>query len=308
MKIVFAGTPAFAAIALRALLDARHEVTLVLTQPDRPAGRGLRPQPSAVKQLAEQRGLTLAQPAGLKDPGVVREIAAASPEVMVVAAYGLLLPESLLTLPPLGCINIHASLLPRWRGAAPIQRALLAGDASTGVTVMQMEKGLDTGPILLQESVPIDARDTAATLHDKLAQLGARLIVRALIERPAARAQDSALATYAPRIDKLEPEIDWHRSAEEIERQVRAFNPSPGAYTRWGSTTLKIWDATVEPSITGKPGAVCTHDASGIVVACGRGALRITEVQRAGAKRLAAAAFLAGTRLDPGTRLGAGDG
>lgn len=308
MKIVFAGTPAFAATALKALLDGGHEVALVLTQPDRPAGRGLKPQPSAVKQLAEQRGLKLVQPANLKDSGAVREIAAASPEVMVVAAYGLLLPESILKLPPLGCLNIHASLLPRWRGAAPIQRALLAGDAVTGVTIMQMEKGLDTGPILLQESIPIDARDTAATLHDKLARLGAQLIVRALIESPAAREQDAALATHAPRIGKLEPEIDWHRSALEIERQVRAFNPAPGAYTRWGSATLKIWEATVEPSITGEPGVVCAGDANGILVACGTGALRITELQRGGAKRLGAAAFLAGARLGPGTRLGGGGG
>jgi len=308
MKIVFAGTPVFAAIALKALLDGGHEIQLVLTQPDRPAGRGLKPHASAVKQMARQRGLNLRQPTSLNDPEVTRAIGAVLPEVMVVAAYGLILPEPLLALPPLGCLNIHASLLPRWRGAAPIQRALLAGDAVTGVTIMQMEKGLDTGPILLQETILIENRDTAGSLHDKLAELGARLIVRTLIERPSPRPQDAALATYAARIRKLEAEIDWRRPAVEIERQVRAFNPSPGAYTRLGSAVLKIWDATVEPSASGVPGTVCAVVNSSILIACGTGALRVNELQRSGSKRLTAEAFLAGSKLEPGTRLGENGG
>jgi methionyl-tRNA formyltransferase len=308
MKIVFAGTPAFAAVALRALLDNGHEVALVLTQPDRPAGRGLKPQASAVKRLAEQRGLKVLQPSTLKSEDAVRAVALASPNAVVVAAYGLILPEDLLKLPPLGCLNIHASLLPRWRGAAPIQRALLAGDAETGVTIMQMDAGLDTGPILLQEAVPIAADETAGVLHDKLAALGARLIVRALAERPAARRQDDAHATYAARVGKGESEIRWQRPAAEIQRQVCAFNPSPGAYTRLGSAPIKIWSASVEPQISGIPGTVCTVGNDGIAVACGEGALRVTELQRAGGKRLSAGAFLAGFKLEPGMRLGNDNG
>lgn len=304
MKIVFAGTPKFAAVALQALLDHGHDVTLVLTQPDRPAGRGLRAQASAVKQLAEMRGLHVLQPSSLKDEDVVHAVAAASPDAIVVAAYGLIFPATLLELPPLGCLNIHASLLPRWRGAAPIQRALLAGDAVTGVTIMQMEKGLDTGAIVLQEAVPIPADETAGGLHDKLAALGARLIVRALAERPAARPQDDTHATYAARIGKGDSEIDWRRSAAELERQVRAFSPSPGAQTQLGPAVIKIWRAHVEPGLSGAPGTVCAVGADGVAVACGDGALRITELQRAGGKRLSAGAFLAGFKLERGTRLG----
>ena len=308
MKIVFAGTPEFAAIALQALLDSGHEIPLVLTQPDRRAGRGLRPQASAVKQLAERRRLTLLQPATLQGAGVADAVAAALPEAIVVAAYGLILPRSLLGIPPLGCLNIHASLLPRLRGAAPIQRALLAGDRSTGITIMQMDEGLDTWPILVQESLPIGARDTAGVLHDKLARLGARLIVRALLERPAPRAQDSSRATYAPRIAKGEAEIDWRRPAAEIERQVRAFNPFPGAYTQLGPEALKVWEASLESSVSGAPGTICAAGADGIVIGCGDGALRVAQLQRAGGKRLAAGPFLAGFKLEPGVRLGAPGG
>ena len=308
MKIVFAGTPEFAATALQALLDSGHEIPLVLTQPDRRAGRGLRPQASAVKQLAERRRLTLLQPATLQGAGVADAVAAVLPEALVVAAYGLILPRSLLGIPPLGCLNIHASLLPRWRGAAPVQRALLAGDRSTGITIMQMDEGLDTGPILVQESLPIGARDTAGVLHDKLARLGARLIVRALLERPAPRAQDSSRATYAPRIAKGEAEIDWRRPAAEIERQVRAFNPFPGAYTQLGSEALKVWEASLESSVSGAPGTICAAGADGIVIGCGDGALRVAQLQRAGGKRLAAGPFLAGFKLEPGVRLGAPGG
>ena len=308
MKIVFAGTPEFAATALQALLDSGHEIPLVLTQPDRRAGRGLRPQASAVKQLAERRRLTLLQPATLQGAGVADAVAAVLPEALVAAAYGLILPRSLLGIPPLGCLNIHASLLPRWRGAAPVQRALLAGDRSTGITIMQMDEGLDTGPILVQESLPIGARDTAGVLHDKLARLGARLIVRALLERPAPRAQDSSRATYAPRIAKGEAEIDWRRPAAEIERQVRAFNPFPGAYTQLGPEALKVWEASLESSVSGAPGIICAAGADGIVIGCGDGALRVAQLQRAGGKRLAAGPFLAGFKLEPGVRLGAPGG
>ncbi len=307
MKLVFAGTPEFAAVSLVALLRARHEVTLVLTQPDRPAGRGLKPHPSAIKRLALERGLALLQPNTLKEAAAQGTIAAARPEALVVAAYGLILPAALLTLPARGCINVHASLLPRWRGAAPIQRALLAGDAETGVTIMQMDQNLDTGPMLLQHAIPIVPEDTAGTLHDKLAALGAQLLVETLAAKPKPRAQDAAAATYAPRIDKREAEIDWHKSAAEIERQVRAFAPVPGAQTRHEGVVLKIWRARVEVDIAAAPGTVSAAGLDGIVVACGRDALRITELQRAGGKRLPAQAFLSGHKIARGTRFGSGN-
>jgi len=307
MKLVFAGTPEFAAVSLEALLRARHEVTLVLTQPERPAGRGLKPHPSAVKQLALERGLALLQPATLRNAATQGAIAAAHPEALVVAAYGLMLPPELLSLPAHGCINVHASLLPRWRGAAPIQRALLAGDTETGVTIMQMDQNLDTGPLLLQRAIPITPEDTTGTLHDKLAALGAQLLVEALAAKPLPHVQNAAAATYAPRIDKREAEIDWRKSAAEIERQVRAFNPVPGAQTRHEDMALKIWRASVEASTGAMPGVVSAAGADGIVVACGRDALRIAELQRAGGKRLSAQAFLSGHKLAPGARFGSGD-
>jgi methionyl-tRNA formyltransferase len=308
MKVVFAGTPEFAAVILDRLLAAGHDVRLVLTQPDRPAGRGLEPRPSVVKTLAQRRGLALLQPASLKEPDTLARVAAAAPEVIAVAAYGLLLPRELLRLPPRGCVNVHASLLPRWRGAAPIQRALLAGDDRTGVTIMQMDEGLDTGPILLQEAIPIGAGDTAGTLHMRLAALGAALLVKALDGHPQPRPQDERDATYAPRIAKGEAEIDWRRPAEHIERQVRALDPVPGAQTRVAGEPIKIWRARAEPHACGPPGTVCLADGAGIVVACGAGALRVIELQRAGGRRLAAGAFLAGHRLAPGARLGARGG
>jgi len=302
MRLVYAGTPAFAAASLDALLKAGHEIALALTQPDRPAGRGLKPQPSAVKQLALARGVALAQPAAL-DAGAIEAVRAAAPEAIVVAAYGLILPPALLEAAPRGCLNVHASLLPRWRGAAPIQRALLAGDSTTGITIMQMDAGLDTGPILLQESIPIAPEDSAGTLHDRLAQLGARLIVAALTGHPAARAQDNALATYASRIRKAEADIDWRRPAAEIERQVRAFDPVPGALARLLGEPLKIWRARVETGVAAAPGTICQAGPAGVVIACGRDALRVTELQRAGGRRLEVARFLAGVRLAAGDRL-----
>ena len=304
MKLVFAGTPEFAAVSLDALLAARHEVTLVLTQPDRPAGRGLKSQASEVKRLAERRGLAILQPATLKDPAAQAVLAQARPEAIVVVAYGLLLPPAVLALPDRGCINVHASLLPRWRGAAPIQRALLAGDDETGITIMQMDAGLDTGAILLQKALAIAPGDTTGTLHDRLGALGAKLLLQALASRPAPRPQDSAGATYAARIGKEEAGIDWAKPAAEIERQVRAFDPAPGAQTRCDGATLKIWRARVERGEAGAAGTVRDAGAAGIVVACGRDALRITELQRAGGKRLPVQAFLSGFKLAPGARFG----
>jgi len=304
MNIVFAGTPEFAAASLEALLDAGHDIRLVLTQPDRPAGRGLKPQPSAVKRLAQARNRDVLQPATLNETAVQEAIAAARPQALVVAAYGQILPPALLRLPQRGCLNVHASLLPRWRGAAPIQRALLAGDTHTGITIMQMDEGLDTGAILLQEPVVIAADDTAGTLHDKLAALGARLIVRALEAPPLPQPQDASRATYAARITKGDAEIDWGRPAQEIERQVRAFDPAPGAQSGLDGVVLKIWRARSGPAISGAPGTVCAAAADGIVVACGTGTLRILELQRAGGIRLPAQAFLSGFRLARGASFG----
>jgi methionyl-tRNA formyltransferase len=222
---------------------------------------------------------------------------------MVVAAYGLMLPATVLALPRLGCLNIHASLLPRWRGAAPIQRAILAGDRETGVTIMQMDAGLDTGAMLLAQALPIADDDNAQTLHDKLAALGAQLIVRALREQPAAVAQDDARATYAAKINKGEARIDWNKPAAELARAIRAFNPAPGAYTTWHGQPLKLWRAEPVSAVPATPGTVLQADAGGIVVATGDGALRLLELQRAGGKRLAAQPFLAGAPIPPGERL-----
>jgi len=304
LNIIFAGTPAFAAAALEALLLAGHHVPLVLTQPDRPAGRGLKSQASAVKQLALSHQLPVAQPASLKDDAVVAQLAAVGADVMIVAAYGLILPAPVLNLPRLGCMNIHASLLPRWRGAAPIQRAILAGDAETGITIMQMDAGLDTGAMLLTEAIPIANDDTAQTLHDKLAALGAQLIVRALRDQPPAIAQENARATYAAKITKTEARIDWNRPAAALAQAIRAYNPVPGAHTTWHGQPLKLWRAEpVELPSTALPGTVLQVDAGGIVVATGDGALRLLELQRAGGKRLAAQSFLAGATFQPGERL-----
>jgi methionyl-tRNA formyltransferase len=307
LKLVFAGTPEFAAVSLEALLRARHEVALVLTRPDRLAGRGLKPRHSAVKQLALAHGLNLLQPSTPDDSATLAAITAARPAALVVAAYGLILPPALLALPPRGGLNVHASLLPRWRGAAPIQRALIAGDRTTGITIMQMDAGLDSGPILLQEAIAIAPEDTAGSLHDKLAVLGARLLVRALEAPPTPVAQDGTAATYATRIAKGEAEIDWRGTAAEIERRIRAFDPEPGAQTRHAGVVLKIWRACIERGVRAAPGTVCAAETGGIVVACGSEALRITELQRAGGKRLTAGAFLSGFRLASGTRFGRRD-
>lgn len=308
MRIVFAGTPAFAERALAAVLEAGHEVPLVLTQPDRPAGRGLQPAASPVKQLALARGLALHQPATLKDPAAADPIRDARPDALVVAAYGLLLPQAVLDIAPMGAINIHASLLPRWRGAAPIQRALLAGDAETGVAIMKMEAGLDTGPVMLERRVGIEADDDARSLHDKLAALGAATIVEALAQIAAGRAlwrpQGSEGASYARKIEKGEAAIDWSRPCAELERKLRAFRPSPGAQSTLRGEPVKLWRARCIAR-SGAPGEVLRADAAGIVVACGEGALEVLELQRAGGKRLPAAEFLRGCPVAAGERLGA---
>jgi methionyl-tRNA formyltransferase len=308
LNLIFAGTPVFAAVALEALLDAGHQVSLVLTQPDRPAGRGLKSQSSAVKQLALVRQLEIAQPPTLRDETFIGQLQRLGADVLVVAAYGLMIPSSLLVMPQLGCLNIHASLLPRWRGAAPIQRAILAGDCETGVTIMQMDEGLDTGATLLTTTVAIDGDDTAGTLHDKLARVGAELIVRALRELPLVPVlQNSVEATYAAKLSKAEAAIDWSRTAVEINRQIRAFNPAPGAFTLLAGQPLKIWRA--EPagacSAGAMPGTVVQIEAGVPRVAAGNGSLRLLELQRAGGKRVAAQAFLAGMPLTMGCRLGA---
>jgi len=310
MRLAFAGTPAFARVALQALLDAGHDVALVVTQPDRPAGRGLKLRPSEVKSLALERGLPLQQPASLKPAQTLPLLQVARAQALVVAAYGLILPQSVLDLFPLGCINIHASLLPRWRGAAPIQRAVLAGDAQTGISIMRMDAGLDTGPIYLSEAIPVVDRDTAHSLHDKLAALGARCIVRALpgIASGALtpRPQPEAGVTYAYKIEKDEAELDWRRSAAELDRQVRAFDPFPVATTHRGEELLRVWAARPLEAPAGTPGLVLQVGEAGIVVACGSGALRLEELQRAGGKRLPARELLrGGAPVAVGDQLGA---
>lgn len=302
MKVIFAGTPAFAAAALDSILAAGHDVPLVLTQPDRPAGRGMALQPSPVKQRAALAGIEVYQPLHLKDPEAQAKLAAVEADVMVVAAYGLILPQAVLDLPRLGCLNIHASLLPRWRGAAPIQRALLAGDAETGVCIMQMEAGLDTGPVLLADAFAIQDTDTTATLHDRLAALGARLIVEALGRLPLpATAQPLAGVTYAHKIEKAEALIDWSQPAAVLDRHIRAFNPFPGAQARFAGQTVKLW-AAAPVAEQGEMGTILSVDRERIVVACGEGALAVSELQKAGGKRLPVQSFLAGHPLKAGDR------
>ena len=300
MKLIFAGTPEFAAQALAAIVEAGHEVALVLTQPDRPAGRGMALQPSPVKKLAQAHGIEVFQPLTLKDAEAQAKVSGIGAEVMVVAAYGLILPQVVLDMPKCGCINIHGSLLPRWRGAAPIQRALLAGDLETGVCIMQMEAGLDTGPVLLRGAFPIEASDTTASLHDRLAALGARLVVEALGNLPlVAEVQPLEGVTYAHKIEKAEALIDWQRSAAELDRHIRAFNPFPGAQALFKGQPIKLWQA-VPVAGSGKIGQILLVDRKQIIVACGDGALAIQELQKAGGKRLPVQQFLAGNSLQVG--------
>jgi methionyl-tRNA formyltransferase len=301
MKVAFAGTPEFAAVALRALLAAGFEVPLVLTQPDRPAGRGQKLVASPVKQVALEHGIPVHQPEKLRDPATHAPLVEVAPDVLVVAAYGLILPQAVLDIPRLGCLNIHASLLPRWRGAAPIQRCIEAGDAESGVTIMQMEAGLDTGPMLLKEAVKVGPGETAATLHDTLAMLGGRLIVAALsrLDALTPEIQPAEGVTYAHKIDKAEAAIDWAQSAALIERRIRAFDPFPGCSARHGDTVIKLWRAEpVEGS--GTPGEILAVAPEGVTVACGEGAVRLVELQKPGGRRLASADFLHGFPLVAG--------
>ena len=301
MRAVFAGTPDFAAAALKALLAAGHSVPLVLSQPDRPSGRGLKLLPSPVKALALQHGLAVAQPRSLRLDGKFPDDAAAAraallaanADVMVVAAYGLILPQWLLDLPPRGCLNIHASLLPRWRGAAPIHRAIEAGDTTTGITLMQMDSGLDTGDMLLTATEAIQPDDSTASLHDRLAALGALLVVQGLAASTLARtAQPAEGVTYAHKIGKAEGAIDWRQPAALIERRVRAFDPFPGASFVLDGEPVKLWRARLRPGLVGLPGQVLAALGGCLTVACGSGALDLLQLQRPGGRRVDTAAFL----------------
>ncbi len=303
MRLIFAGTPEFAALALQALLDAGHDIPLVLTQPDRPAGRGMKLKASPVKEIALAHHLQVAQPENLKTDSSRQIIQDTRADVMIVAAYGLILPQVVLDMPRLGCVNIHASLLPRWRGAAPIHRAIEAGDTETGITLMQMDKGLDTGAMLTRAVLPILDSDTTGSLHDRLAALGAREIVRLLPELAAgtvsAAPQDDTQACYAAKIGKEEARLDWTRPALELDRRIRAFNPFPGAFGLLEGNPLKIWLARPAPG-AGAPGRILAISDGGLLIACGEGALEVMEVQKAGGRRLPISAFISGHPLKAG--------
>jgi methionyl-tRNA formyltransferase len=303
LRLAFMGTPDFATASLAALIAAGHEIALVYSQPPRPAGRGHKPRPSPVQALAERRGLAVATPATLKDPAEQARFAALGLDAAVVVAYGLLLPNAILRAPRIGCYNVHASLLPRWRGAAPIQRAILAGDAETGVTIMQMDEGLDTGPTLLSERIAIAPDETGASLHDRLAALGARLIVEALDQLAAGKLapapQPAEGATYAAKLTREDGRLDWRRAADELARRVRALNPWPGAWFEAGGERIKVLAA--EPAAGGGPPGHILDDR--LTVACGAGALRLLTVQRPGKAALPADAFLRGFAVAPGAVL-----
>jgi methionyl-tRNA formyltransferase len=319
LRVVFAGTPEFAAAALAAIHAAGFSVPLVLTQPDRPAGRGMKLTASPVKRFAVEHGLKVAQPTSLRRTGKYPQEAAeaidllrATPhDVMVVAAYGLILPQEVLDIPPRGAINIHASLLPRWRGAAPIHRAIEAGDVETGITLMQMDAGLDTGAMISEARTPISIDDTTATLHDRLAQTGAELIVAALrdLERDGSlpsTPQPEEGTTYAEKIAKHEAALEWRRPAAELARQVRAFDPFPGAFGTLDGAAIKIWSAQPVDG-SGEPGTIANVSADGIAVFCGEGALNLTQLQKPGGKRLPVRDFLTGAAIEKGQRFALAD-
>lgn len=304
LKIIFAGTPAFAATALQALLASPHRILAVYTQPDKPAGRGLKLAASPVKTVALQHALPVYQPASLKEVSEQERLANFHADLMVVAAYGLILPEAVLRFPRLGCINIHASLLPRWRGAAPIQRAILAGDKVTGITIMQMDAGLDTGAILSQQECAMTAEDTSQTVHDKLANLGAQALLAALDllaqNKLYPQVQNNTLATYATKISKEEAKLNWQLSALELDRQIRAFSPWPVAYTTWQQQVLRVWQAHVvtEDPASAQPGTLLHASRDGIDIVTGKGVLRLLQLQLPGGKVLSAADFFNARRVE----------
>lgn len=311
LRIAFAGTPDFAAVHLRGLLRAGANVIAVYTQPDRPAGRGKKLTASPVKQLALEHGLPVFQPQSLRDSSVQEEFAALGADILIVVAYGLIIPQAVLDMPRLGCINVHASLLPRWRGAAPIQRAIEAGDNETGITIMQMDAGLDTGDMLLKVSCPVLPEDTGGSLHDKLAEVGPPALLAALNGIAAgtlrSEKQDSALSCYASKISKEEAAIDWTEDAVTLARKVRAFNPFPVAFSTLGDKTLRVWNARPrQESHAEPPGTIVRTDSSGLEVACGEGALLVTQAQLPGKKPMAIADIVRGNPelFTPGTRLG----
>lgn len=310
LRIVFAGTPEFAAEHLKALLDSPYEIVAVYTQPDRPAGRGQKLMPSPVKQLALEHHIPVMQPPTLRAPEAQAELAALKPDLLVVVAYGLILPQVVLDIPRLGCINSHASLLPRWRGAAPIQRAIEAGDSESGVTVMRMEAGLDTGPMLLKSVTPISADDTGGSLHDRLAKLGPPAVIEAIAGLAAGtlqgELQDDSLATYAHKLNKDEARIDWNRPAVELERVIRAFNPWPICHSTLNGEALKVLAATLA-DVQGEPGQILAASKDGLIVGCGAGALCLTRLQLPGGKALNFSDFFNSRRekFAVGTVLGA---
>jgi methionyl-tRNA formyltransferase len=317
LRVIFAGTPEFASTALEAIIAAGFPVPLVLTQPDRPAGRGMKLAASAVKRVALAHDIAVAQPPSLRREGkypaeavaALEQLASTPHDVMVVAAYGLLLPQEVLDIAPHGCLNIHGSLLPRWRGAAPIHRAIQAGDAQTGITIMRMDAGLDTGPMISESAVAIGETDTYTSMHDKLASLGAKMIVDTLVELERAgqlreTPQPPHGATYAQKIAKEEAALDWSQPADVLARQIRAFDPFPGALAQWNGTSLKLWSAQTANAPSDEfavaPGTIVSANAQGVVIACGDGAIRVTELQKPGGKRLPAREFLAGVELRAG--------
>lgn len=298
-RVLFAGTPDFALASLKALVENGVVPVAVLTQPDRPAGRGKKLTASPVKKFAQKQGLPLSQPTTLRDATVIAEMIAFEPDIMIVAAYGLILPQDVLDVPTQGCLNVHASLLPRWRGAAPIQAAILAADKSTGISLMKMTAGLDCGPVFLSEAIDIGAAETAGELHDHLAALGGRMLAENLATIVAgdmeAIEQDESLVTYAEKVTTADAALDWSQSAEEVSRKVRAYNPVPGAYFRVGEERVKCWRANAVAATTAIAGTVLSADRDGIVVACGEGSISLQEVQRPGKGRLSAQEFAAQT-------------
>ena len=300
-KLLFAGTPEFARTSLQALIASGVTPIAVLTQPDRPAGRGKRLTASPVKHLAQELGIPVLQPARLGDPAVISELENLEPDIMIVVAYGLLLPQSVLDIPARGCVNVHASVLPRWRGAAPIQAAILAGDAQTGVSLMAMTAGLDSGPVYASATLPIGARESAGELHDRLADLGGRLLLEKLDSIAAgtlvAVPQDDSCSTYAGKIDTQDAAMDWSRPAIELQRVVSAFNPTPGAWFMLDDERIKCWEAEVCARGACEAGTIISADQDGIVVACGEDALRLTSLQRPGKRRVAAREFAAQINL-----------